>query len=81
MVKSNTLYKHDMALDTAIDVLTCFEGSTHYKLKVRWVNLGFVQSYLIFGSNTHNIEVAKTDFHNWMPVIRQRTTMSYYKEA
>lgn len=64
MFLKSQIIKHDRALDTCLEVLAIYYGSDYYKLKVRWINLGFNKSYYIF--NRHdNIKIKKTDIPNW----------------
>lgn len=62
------IIRHKRALDVAFDVVSKYEGSTHYKLKGYWWNMGFTMSWPIFPRPAY-IEVAKSDWHNWERVF------------
>lgn len=64
MFLKSKLIKHDRMMDVCAEVLSHFEGSDYYKLKIRWVNMGYLQSYYIF-SKTDYIKIMKKDLTNW----------------
>lgn|SRR5574343_102928 len=59
------LIKHDKAMDLCFQVVSIYEGSSSYKVKGYFYNMGFVSSYNIF-PYTSNIVIKKQDLvDNW----------------
>jgi len=40
-------------MDVCCEVLSIYEGSYYFKYKIRWINLGFVESFYIFPTTTY----------------------------
>lgn len=51
-------------MDVCFKILSIYEGSTTYKLKGFWYNLGYVESFQIFHT-TSNITVDKNSLLEW----------------
>ena len=56
--------KHPRMMDVCFKILSIYEGSTKYKLKGFWYNLGYVESFQIFPT-TSNITVDKSSLLEW----------------
>lgn len=68
--------KHERNMDVCYQVVSQYEGSTHLKLKVRIINMGFEKSYFIF-PNTTNIEINKFDLDNWSTLLDTGNNVCY----
>lgn len=58
------LIKHERSMDVVFQVVSRYEGSTHYKVKGYWWNMGFTMSWPIFPRPV-TIEIAKSDWPKW----------------
>lgn len=62
---------HESAMDVCYRVLSQYEGSEVYKLKVYVINMGFVNSFSIFNKPSW-IEIKKTDIPRWKQIINNK---------
>ena len=68
--------KHERNMDVCYQVISQYEGSTHLKLKVRIINMGFEKSYFIF-PHTDNIEIAKASLFRWSILLDTGSNICY----
>lgn len=64
-MKPYSFYMHENCLDVCIEVLKIqYKDSKRVKLKVNWVNLGYVGKPFILQFN-RNIEIKREDLVKW----------------
>ena len=61
MIRRNDVIKHEQSMDVCFDVINVYEGTDYYKIKGRWMNQGFVESFYMF-SRTATIKIMKSNY-------------------
>lgn len=65
--------KHDRAMDVCFEVLWCLDVGHKIKMKGKWWNMAYVNSYDIFpGYKPAKIEIRKEDLGDWKQTKNQQ---------